>query len=100
MDLLSRSFEQLREAQERFLGNVATITLMKNVTDGSESLVPLTPSVYVDAKVNSSNGVLVDVGTGYYVQKVCLCCLFILMIRTWYRLMIIIPARCAFCRSN
>ena len=34
-------------------------------------LVPLTNSLYVPGKLTDSEHVIVDVGTGYYVKKVC-----------------------------
>ena len=36
---------------------------------GREILVPLTSSLYVPGKISSTNEVLVDVGTGFYVGK-------------------------------
>ncbi len=35
-------------------------------------LVPLTPSLYVPGKLASTETVLVDIGTGFYVEKVSL----------------------------
>lgn len=37
-------------------------------SDG-EVLVPLTASLYLPGKISERNSVLVDVGTGYYVEK-------------------------------
>lgn len=36
----------------------------------TETLVPLTSSLYVPGKIGSSDRVIVDIGTGYYVKKV------------------------------
>jgi prefoldin alpha subunit len=36
---------------------------------GTEILIPLTTSLYVPGQLASSNKVLVDVGTGFYVEK-------------------------------
>lgn len=43
--------------------------------DGKESeiLVPLTSSLYVKGKMADREKVLVDVGTGFYVEKVRFC---------------------------
>ncbi len=38
---------------------------------GKELLVPLTSSLYVPGKLTDVESVVVDVGTGYYVKKVC-----------------------------
>ena len=40
-------------------------------TTGTPILVPLTPSLYVPGKLASTDVVLVDIGTGFYVEKVC-----------------------------
>lgn len=37
---------------------------------GTPILVPLTPSLYVPGKLASTDTVLVDIGTGFYVEKV------------------------------
>ena len=36
---------------------------------GTPILVPLTPSLYVPGKLASTETVLVDVGTGFYIEK-------------------------------
>jgi prefoldin alpha subunit len=36
---------------------------------GTEILVPLTQSLYVPGRMADMNKVLIDVGTGYYVEK-------------------------------
>jgi len=38
--------------------------------EGTPLLVPLTTSLYVPGRLASSEKVIVDVGTGYYVEKV------------------------------
>ena len=40
---------------------------------GTPILVPLTPSLYVPGKLASTDTVLVDIGTGFYVEKVRFC---------------------------
>ena len=41
------------------------------VTGSNKVLVPLTNSLYVGGEITSSDTVLVDVGTGFLVEKVC-----------------------------
>lgn len=41
--------------------------------DGKKALVPLTSSVYVDAELVGTERVLVDIGTGYYIEQVSEC---------------------------
>lgn len=43
-------------------------------------MVPLTSSVYVSGTLEAPDRVLVDVGTGYYLEKVSHCFLFSLLI--------------------
>ncbi|KAL8953066.1 MAG: hypothetical protein Q9222_001059 [Ikaeria aurantiellina] len=71
---LTNSFTQLRAAQAKFRDCI------KSIRDGVENggrekkqgasiLVPLTPSLYVPGKLASTETVLVDIGTGFYVEK-------------------------------
>ncbi|KAL8859431.1 MAG: hypothetical protein Q9178_004109 [Gyalolechia marmorata] len=72
---LTNSFTQLRAAQAKFRDCI------KSIKDGIEKggkveegagkpiLVPLTPSLYVPGKLASTETVLVDIGTGFYVEK-------------------------------
>lgn len=36
------------------------------------TLLPLTASLYVPGKLSDPEKVIVDIGTGYYVEKVCM----------------------------
>lgn len=50
------------------------IYLLKNMyarMAEQDMLVPLTASLYVPGSLKDAENVLVDVGTGYYVEKVC-----------------------------
>ncbi|KAF2486792.1 Prefoldin [Neohortaea acidophila] len=67
---LSSSYQNLKNAQQKFR------QCIKNVQDGvAEStkdkpiLVPLTSSLYVPGKLADTEHVIVDVGTGFYVEK-------------------------------
>ncbi|KAI4272900.1 MAG: hypothetical protein L6R38_006490 [Xanthoria sp. 2 TBL-2021] len=71
---LTNSFTQLRTAQAKFRDCI------KSIRDGIEKgaktqgaakpiLVPLTPSLYVPGTLASTETVLVDIGTGFYVEK-------------------------------
>lgn len=48
-------------------------------------LVPLTNSLYVPGKLSDTENVIVDVGTGYYVKKVCAVFYFCNFSNIWYR---------------
>lgn len=51
--------------------------LTDSLLAGTPILVPLTPSLYVPGKLASTDTVLVDIGTGFYVEKVCPSCLML-----------------------
>lgn len=49
------------------MNNIQQVSIEGN--EGKELLVPLSGSLYVPGKVKDNNKFLVDVGTGYYVEK-------------------------------
>jgi prefoldin alpha subunit len=68
---LTQSYSQLRGAQARFNDCKDSVDTLK--TEKSEDktiLVPLTSSLYVPGKLSNVETVIVDVGTGYFVEKV------------------------------
>ncbi|TFK98341.1 Prefoldin alpha subunit, partial [Pterulicium gracile] len=66
---LTNSFAQLKAAQTKFNGCIDNITEVKPESKGKTILVPLTASLYVPGKLTNPEHVIVDVGTGYYIQK-------------------------------
>lgn len=77
LEHLTTSHTKLRAAQAKFRDCVRSINdgvigNEKKGTDGrDEILVPLTSSLYVKGRLTDREKVLVDVGTGFYVEKVC-----------------------------
>ncbi|KAF3904328.1 hypothetical protein AA313_de0202567 [Arthrobotrys entomopaga] len=70
LEHLTSSFQKLRSAQSRFKECVKAIQNGVNPEmEGKTILIPLTQSLYVPGKLEDTNTVLVDVGTGYYVEK-------------------------------
>ncbi|TGZ83305.1 Prefoldin alpha subunit [Ascodesmis nigricans] len=70
LEHLSNSFTKLRQAQSKF--RECIISVKKGVHEsqaGKTILVPLTTSLYIPGKLADTEKVLVDVGTGYYVEK-------------------------------
>lgn len=73
---MTTSHAKLRAAQAKFRDCVNSINdgvtgSAKKGTDGrDEILVPLTSSLYVKGRLTDREKVLVDVGTGFYVEKV------------------------------
>ncbi|KAJ5576678.1 Prefoldin [Penicillium sp. DV-2018c] len=75
LEHLTTSHTKLRAAQAKFRECVRSINDgvigdQKKGTDGpNEILVPLTSSLYVKGRLTDREKVLVDVGTGFYVEK-------------------------------
>lgn len=68
---LTASYGQLKAAQARFRTCIEAIDTVQPESNTKEILVPLTSSLYVPGKLADTKKVLVDVGTGYYVERVC-----------------------------
>jgi len=72
---LTSSYSSLRLAQNKFKDCITSInTGVRSSTDTTEKkalLVPLTSSLYVPGTLSDTEHVLVDVGTGFYVEKSC-----------------------------
>ncbi|GME94538.1 hypothetical protein B5S28_g957 [[Candida] boidinii] len=69
LEHLQTSLQALQTAKSRYnecLDNVKTIN---ETGDDKEIFVPLTASLYVPGKIKNSDQFLVDVGTGYFVEK-------------------------------
>ncbi|KAJ6472311.1 Prefoldin subunit-domain-containing protein [Mycena vitilis] len=66
---LTNSFAQLKQAQAKFKNCIENVTEIKPTNKGKTILVPLTNSLYVPGKLSDPDHVIVDVGTGYFVQK-------------------------------
>ncbi|KAI0247532.1 Prefoldin-domain-containing protein [Lactifluus subvellereus] len=66
---LTNSFAQLKQAQSKFQSCIESAKEIKQENKGKTVLVPLTSSLYVPGKLRDVENVIIDVGTGYYVQK-------------------------------
>lgn len=69
IERLSAHFGQLQEAQNRFHTCKAMLNELGADSEDKEMLVPLTESLYVPGRIKDSQKVLVNVGTGYIVEK-------------------------------
>jgi prefoldin alpha subunit len=70
IQVLTRSFAKLRQAQMKFGESIEALRSINSSSENKSLLVPLTNSLYVSGELENSNTVIVDVGTGYYVEKV------------------------------
>lgn len=72
LEHLNSSFTQLRGAQARFADCVRSLERgISGQKIGQPVLVPLTTSLYVPGRLADTERVLVDAGTGFFVEKVC-----------------------------
>ncbi|CAO3571412.1 unnamed protein product [Mortierella alpina] len=66
---LTSSFGQLKQAQNRFADCIESCKAIDTSNKDKTILVPLTSSLYVPGKLADVEKVVVDIGTGYYVEK-------------------------------
>jgi prefoldin alpha subunit len=70
LEHLTNSYSQLHGAQNKFRECLRCVQARAAAPEGSSSvLVPLTNSLYVKGELTDSDRVLVDVGTGFLVDK-------------------------------
>ncbi|XP_067132696.1 prefoldin subunit 5 [Centruroides vittatus] len=69
IDLFGTSLQQLKIAQTKYQESGECVEKLTPETEGKEMLVPLTTSMYVPGNIVDVNKVIVDIGTGYFVEK-------------------------------
>ena len=69
LQFYQESLQNLKLAQTKFQDSGESLGKLTPENKDKEVLVPLTGSMYVPGKLNNPEKVLVDVGTGYYVEK-------------------------------
>ncbi|KAG8452680.1 hypothetical protein GDO86_004462 [Hymenochirus boettgeri] len=69
VEFLSSSIAQLKVVQTKYVEAKDCLNALNKGNEGKELLVPLTSSMYVPGTLNDVSSVLIDVGTGYYVEK-------------------------------
>ncbi|KAJ1400147.1 Prefoldin alpha-like [Sesbania bispinosa] len=68
VNLLQDSLNNIRTASTRLEIATSALQDLSLRPQGAKILVPLTASLYVPATLHDSNNVLVDVGTGYFIE--------------------------------
>lgn len=68
-ELLSSSAQSLKSLQTQYSSSKSTLQTLKSTEKGKEILVPLSSSLYVPGNLSDNENVLIDIGTGYYVEK-------------------------------
>jgi prefoldin alpha subunit len=69
LQALTSRYAQLRAAAARLNASQNAISELSPSSEGKEVMVPLTESVYVPGKLREPNKLLVELGTGFYVEK-------------------------------
>lgn len=67
--MLSASLTQLSGAVARLTASKENAAQIGVMQQGREIMVPLTSSIYAPGRLAKTDKVLVDVGTGFYVEK-------------------------------
>ncbi|KAK4057747.1 subunit of tubulin prefoldin [Microbotryomycetes sp. JL221] len=66
---LTNAFGELKQAQAKFTSCMEALDTIKPGSQDKKVLIPLTSSLYVPGRISNVETVLVDVGTGYFVEK-------------------------------
>lgn len=66
--LFNDSLTTLKVAKSKYAGSKEALEQFKPTWNDNVTLVPLTGSMYVPGKFKGINNVLIDIGTGYYVE--------------------------------
>ncbi|XP_018019018.1 prefoldin subunit 5 [Hyalella azteca] len=69
LQFFNESLQQLKMAQLKFSESGTCVEKLTPDKAGAEILVPLTSCMYVPGKIADVNKLLINVGTGYYVEK-------------------------------
>eukprot|EP00127_Corallochytrium_limacisporum_P003971 Clim_evm20s156 gene=Clim_evmTU20s156 len=69
LQYLQQSEGQLQSIAARLQHAKQSINFIKDKPNGSESLIPLTSSIYINGKIKDTSKVTVELGTGYYLEK-------------------------------
>jgi len=69
IDHLTNSFGALKLAENKFKAGKESAEALLTYDEDKEILVPLTSSLYVPGRLKKKESLIVDVGTGYFVEK-------------------------------
>lgn len=69
VELLQNQLAVLTDGVQRLQASKEGSEVVAGMKNGVDIMVPLTGSIYVHGAVKDTNAVLVDIGTGYYVEK-------------------------------
>ena len=69
LESLGRAYDSLRHARQRFNDSKVYLESLKVAPEGQEAFVPMSTSLYVTGNLVNRTRVLVDVGTGYFIEQ-------------------------------
>ena len=69
VQLMMSNAATLKVGLQKFNHAEEALESLKDSEEGQEAMVPLTTSLYVPGKLTDTKSVMVDVGTGYFVDK-------------------------------
>lgn len=69
LQFYKESLQNLKMAQAKYQESGDSLSCMTPASEGKDVLVPLTGSMYVPGVLSQPDRVVVDIGTGYYVEK-------------------------------
>lgn len=69
LQALTSRYAELRAAAARLNASKDAVSELAPSTEGKDVMVPLTSSLYVPGKLTDPNSVLVEIGTGFFVEK-------------------------------
>ncbi|KAJ3155206.1 subunit of tubulin prefoldin [Geranomyces variabilis] len=69
LDTFTSSFAQLKSVYAKYSDCSDSLGYITPKNKGKTLLVPLTSSLYVPGELSDAENVIMDVGTGYYVEK-------------------------------
>ena len=69
ISVFTESINQLKMAQQKFHESLVNLDRIIVKNEGKELMVPMTSSMYVPGILDETSSVMVDIGTGYYVEK-------------------------------
>merc|ERR1719443_5298 len=66
---LNGAIQQLQVSRNKLTTSKEALTRLASTEEGTPMLVPITSSLYVPGETTQLETVLVDVGTGYFIEK-------------------------------
>lgn len=69
VEMISTSLSQLSNAVARLASSKENAVQIGGMTEGRAVMVPLTSSIYVPGHIADTSKVLIDIGTGFFVEK-------------------------------